>query len=303
MKICLKPNKFLFFIFFIINAAGYDYENNKNGMYPARVNFREKGIEMKRKNKFFSWLIEYIKKMPLKPNEYIRLANLIINAENKNYRIFQDKELNSLITEKYNEIKDKIIDYINLKEMKELFNKYKDRLLKVLDYKEELFYREIKKVLRLFNLPKNFPLSINIHLNLLDSYNRATNYFLEDKSIISISLNSDGRIAWGAFRHEYIHLLLKKIYKSDLANKNIKIPVNKNYEKDNQRVKFEENFIQAANLFFIDDRQKRQNNLNYFFDIGYTRIKEFYDFIEKQFVGNKVSLSEKVLQALIKSLE
>lgn len=303
MKIRIKPNKKLFTIFLLINAAGYNYETNTGGMHSIRKQFREKIFRIFSSNLLIKKFIRLIRDLPLPSNEYIRLANWIMLPQKNLLFLYNNQKKDQLICQKYSKIIPVFNQILKLKEIKKLFQEYCNELKFLSDYQAKKIVAEFQKVLRFFLLsPRTISLNIYIHINLLDSYNRGTNYYYSRWQYISCSLDINNKISWKTIRHEFMHLLLKKIFKDDLKNKSLSIPVNKNYVKDNLRVKFEENFILATNLFFITDQKKRNNNLRFYYDKGYKKIFKFYNFIEDNFSKSRRSLSSQLLNYLIQKL-
>jgi len=294
MNLSLTPNKHLFLMFLLINEAGYCYENNSKGEHETRKKFRKKTKESINKYPEIMKFVKIIKKTKMPTNEYVRLVNLVIPLKNKIdlSKFCEDKNISKKIKNQFNKIS-------KIKKIDDLFNEYKKDLKDIQNYKVDNFNKELNKVLNFFHLDKNIKLDINIHLNLLESYYRGTNYSTNSNQIISTSLDFDNKINWQTVRHEFMHLLLKKIFKNDLENKKIIISVNKNYSRDNLRVKFEENFILAANLFFLDEQKKRDCNLKYFYNCGYKKIYIFYSLIEDYFIKSKQKLSNKLLDEFL----
>lgn len=289
MLIELKPDKKLFTIFLMINAAGYDYENNPKGMHPLRMDFRDKAAALISENKIFSDAVAIIKKIPLSPDDYVRLANFImmpklVRASN------QTKKLLSQF--------DKMV---KLPVINKLFNQYCEALSNISDYSKNVFSLHLRPVLDFFHLKSSVKNNIRIHLNLLESYSRGTNYYTPEGSYISASLDLQDCISWPTVRHEFMHILLKKIIRlrSSIENK-LAIAVNRDCRDEISRVKFDENFILAANLFFIEDEDRRKNNLKYFYDNGFRDIHTFYKFIETNFVKSNKKLSNHIISELVK---
>ena len=285
MLIELKPDKKLFTIFLIINAAGYDYENNPKGMNSLRMDFRNRAANLVLKNKAFSNIVKAIKEMPLLCLEYVHIANFIMMPK-------LVRGLNQKLLKQFNEV-------IKLPIINQLFKQYCSALLSIPDYSDEYFSLHLHPVLDFFHLKPSAIDCIKIHLNLLESYSRGTNYYAPKENYISISLDLQNQISWSAVRHEFMHILLKKIIQleSSIENK-ITLAVSKDYKDDIPRVKFDENFILAANLFFIEDEDKRENNLKYFYDNGFRDIHTFYEFIETNFAKSNKKLSNRIISEL-----
>ncbi|MDP2638875.1 MAG: hypothetical protein Q8P06_01755 [Candidatus Azambacteria bacterium] len=287
MLIELKPDKKLFTIFLIINAADYDYENNPEGMHPIREDFRNKATVLISKNKVFSDIIATIKKMSMPSSDYVRLANFIMTpklAHGSNKKLLG--QFNRVI-------KSPIVN--------PLFNQYCTALLNIPDYSKKAFSSYLHPVLDFFHLKPLDIGRIKIHLNLLESYSRGTNYYASGGGYISTSLDLQSRISWPTVRHEFMHILLKKIIRLEKSIENkLLLSAGKDYRDDIPRVKFDENFILAANLFFIGDENKRKNNLKYFYDKGFRDIHTFYEFIETNFAKSNKKLSSKMISELVK---
>ncbi len=299
MLIELKPNRKLFAIFLIINAAGYNYENNPKGMHPLRIDFRNKAANLILKNKIFSDVVATIKKIPLSPDDYVRLANFTMMSklarnlnQNKADRLMS-VHLKKLLRQFNKVLKSPIIT--------QLFNQYCRALLNIPDYSRGAFSSHLHPVLDFFHLESSVIRRIKIHLNLLESYSRGTNYYMSEGGYISVSLDLQNRISWPTVRHEFMHILLKKIIRlgGSIEDKLI-IATDKNYQDDLPRVKFDENFVLAANLFFIGDENKRKNNLKYFYDNGFRNIYTFYEFIETNFAKSNKKLSNRIISELAK---
>ena len=271
MKTKLEPNKKLFTIFLLINAAGYNYENNPGGMHPLRKHFRKVFRDSLGADPVAKRLVKPIRSMPLVSDEYIRLANLVMLPQE--YKdIYKDRTKSRLINQIWNK---ELLNFNKILEstaLEKLFSDYCDALETIPTYETEYYYQQFKKVLDFFHLSENIPLNINVHLNLLDSYSRGTNYFTPKDKYISCSLDYNNEISWKTVRHEFMHIILKQVFKDDLSNRQVDIPVNKNYANESLRVKFDENFVLAANSFFLKTQTERVNNLKYINDHGYKKI-------------------------------
>lgn len=285
MLIELKPDKKLFTIFLTINAAGYDYENNPKGMHSLRKDFRNKITGLISKNKVFSDIISIIKRIHLPSDDYMRLANFIMMPK---LAPGSDQKL----LKQFNKV-------IKLPIINQLFNQYCRALSNIPDYSRDAFFSNLRPVLNFFHLKSSVIRRVKIHLNLLESYSRGTNYYTPEGSYISTSLDLQDCISWPTVRHEFMHILLKKIVRlrGSIESK-LTIAVNKDYQDDIPRVKFDENFILAANLFFISDENKRKNNLKYFYDNGFRDIYAFFEFIEVNFAKSNKKLSNQIISEL-----
>jgi hypothetical protein len=299
MLIELKPDRKLFTIFLIINAAGYDYENNPKGMHLLRTDFRNKTASLILKNKVFSDVVATIKKIPLPSDDYVRLANFIMMpklARNPN----QDKA-DRLISVHLKKLLKQFGKVMKSPILNQLFNQYCRALLNISDYSKSNFSSHLRSVLDFFHLKSSTIGRIKIHLNLLESYSRGTNYYMSEAGYISVSLDLQDCISWSAVRHEFIHTLLKKIIRfGDSIENKLVLAVSEDYQDDIPHIKFDENFVLAANLFFIGDENKRKNNLKYFYDKGFRDIYAFYKFIETNFVKSNKKLSNQIVLELAK---
>lgn len=297
MNTVYKPNIKLFIAFLIINSAGYKYENNPAGQHPLRSKMVAEFFNIIKQEPKQIRLLSQIKDLPCSSNEYIRLINLLFKTQD-NDPFFDSKNIKVI----------KNIFITNIKELEKstaIKNLYKQYCSDIKNYTDLRKYckKELERVIKFFNLKSSaINLIIQTHLNLLDSFQRGTNYNNGKTKIISFSLNFDNNINWQTVRHEFMHLLLKNKYHNDLTKSNIVLPVGKGYLQDSVRVKFEENFIYAANLFFIPEQKKRDSNLKYFFDSGYTRIYEFYNLIDDYFIKHKYALSSSTLNNFVKEL-
>ena len=188
----------------------------------------------------------------------------------------------------------------------DIFIDYCKLLTEVAGYDDDNLEIKAKEVFNFFNLKsQELPLNVKVHINLLDELNRGCNYFNNGVGVISSSLDQSGQIHWSSIRHELMHILLKGILLPKIDFKNIsdeKVPTSAEYGSDIVMTKFEENFILAANLFFIDSNVARENNLKYYYDTGFKRISEFYSLIENCFVKNHLTLDESAskFQTLLK---
>lgn len=287
MIIELKPDKKLFTIFLIINAAGYDYENNPKGMHSLRMDFRNKTPGLILKNKVFSDIVATVKKIPLPFDDYVRLANFIMTPK-------LARGSNQKLLRQFSKV-------MKLPVIDRLFDQYCRALLNIPDYSKGAFSSHLRSVLDFFHLKPSVIRRIKIHLNLLESYSRGTNYYAPKGGCISASLDFQNRISWPAVRHELMHILLKKMIRlGGPMESKLVLTVNKDYQIDTPRVKFDENFILAANLFFIDDENKRKSNLKYFYDKGFHDISAFYEFVETNFVKSNKKLSNQIISELAK---
>jgi len=301
MHIQLKPDKRIFVIFLLINAAGYNYENNPLGFHPIRKYFRQKIRNLSKKDTIIHEGIKIIKSFPLRSEEYIRLVNLVVLPD-EYLSLFDNIDKSKAIYKKWKKILPIFNNIVNKKEIDIFFKDYSKKIKGLPEYKINRFKKEFLSVIKFFNL-RILPLKIKTHLNLLDSYNRGTNYFTKNSQYICLSLNIKNKINWATLKHEFMHILLKYLFKNELRNLKISIPVNKNYAKDNLRTKFDENFILAANTFFLKDKNKQENNLKYYYDHGFRKINTFKFFIEENFVKNKKRLSSARLNELVKQLK
>lgn len=294
MEINLTPNKNLFLIFLLINAAGYDYENNPKGERETRKRFRKKAKQLVNQYSEIQEFIKIIQKTKIPNSEYVRLANLIMLSKNSTNL---PKDISSQIKHQFDEVS-------KLEVITNLFREYtKDVENTLNNLKANCFDEELNKTLNFFNLSEeNIKINLQIHLNLLESYCRGTNYFDDNNQIISTSLDFDEKISWQTVRHEFMHILLKSVFKNNLKDIDIEIPVDQDYSQDDLRVKFDENFILAANLFFIDEQEKRDCNLKYFYDRGYGKIHKFYSLIEEYFVKSKSKLSDEILNEFARKI-
>ena len=230
-----------------------------------------------------------------------RLGNLALISDKK-YSLVKNKQKNALILRKWREIRPLIKKVSKFDFFESLFKEYCLEINKLGDLKRGKIRNELSRVLRFFKLSNNIFKVADVNINLLDSYNRGTNYNIAKRPIISCSLTTDNKMNWATLRHEFMHLILKKIFKDKIGDKNKSLPVNTDYLRDNFRAKFDENFILAANLFFIKEETKRQNNLKFFYAKGFKRINLFYNAIEKDIIIHKKSLSPAVLQSIYKSI-
>lgn len=297
MKINIIPNKQLFAIFFLINAAGYDYEGNSQGMHPVRRLFREK--VMGYNSRGIEKIVGLIRQMPLPKDQLNRLANLMFVSDKK-YSLVENKRKNALILRKWNEVYPLIKKFIRSDIFDLLFKDYVKTVSGLKMLKSSEILNQIRKVLKFFNLSVNLFEKVDININLFDGYSRGTNYFNAKKPIISCSPNLKNKLSLGTIRHEFMHLILKKIFREKFLGNKKRLPVNKNYYRDSFRVKFDENFILAANLFFVREEVKRQNNLKFFHDKGFKKIYLFYDVIKEDIYIRKTSLSPAVLKNMYK---
>ncbi|MCX6812983.1 MAG: hypothetical protein NTV77_00605 [Candidatus Azambacteria bacterium] len=299
MLVELKPNRKLFTIFLIINAAGYDYENNPNGVHPLRIDFRNKTANLILKNEIFSDIVATIKKIPLPSDDYVCLANFIMMpklARNSN----KDKT-DKLVSVHLKKLLEQFNKIIKSPIINQLFNKYCRTLSNIPNYSKSNFSSHLCPVLDFFHLRPSIIRRIKIHLNLLESCSRGTNYYMSESGYISVSLDLQNHISWPTVRHEFMHILLKKIIRLEGSIENkLAIAVDKNYQDASPRVKFDENFVLAANLFFIGDENKRKNNLKYFYDKGFYNIYTFYKFIETNFAKSNKKLSNRIISELVK---
>lgn len=269
MKIRIKPNKKIFIGYLAINAAGYNYENNPQGMHEVRSFFKKKSRDVK--NNQFNQLVQIIKGINLKTDGYPRIVNLL--------SIFKSDESPTLKTEII-----ELIEYLSKdEEMNLLFEEYCQKIgeQNILDYDEKTIENELSKVLKLFSLPRNFFQEIFCHLNLLESYQRGTNYFIDNHYTISSSLCFDGTLNRRTIRHEFMHLIFKKITGSE-----------SDYSEE-----FEESFVTVANLFFVEEN-KRSNNIKFYFDNGYFKPQEVYNLINKNFIRNKKVLTKDLINEI-----
>jgi hypothetical protein len=295
----LVINKRIFAIFFIINAAGYNYENNPAGSHFVRIKFQQIAGELLLKDSNFKKVVDQIKSLPFATNEYIRLANFFVFRDVNLFPSNSDG-VDKIIEEKFDVIKKNLEEFYNSRIIEDLFKEYCDDIKEYSIVSETEIKDEIKNVFNFFGLSENvLNLKIGLHINFLDSYCRGTNYYQLSKQIISCSLNTKNEFNFSTFRHELMHIILKHCYNNDFSQYSKKIPVNKNYSQDSQRTKFEENFILAANLFFVPDEQKRKSNLKYFKDIGYSKIEKIYSIIEEYFVKQGLSLNSQTLDIVV----
>ena len=148
MLVELKPNRKLFTIFLIINVAGYDYENNPNGMHPLRIDFRNKTANLILKNEIFSDIVATIKKIPLSSDDYVCLANFIMMpklARNSN----KDKT-DKLVSVHLKKLLEQFNKIIKSPIINQLFNKYCRTLSNIPNYSKSNFSSHLCPMLDFF---------------------------------------------------------------------------------------------------------------------------------------------------------
>lgn len=275
MRIIIRSNKRIFFAYLLINAAGYNVENNPEGMHPVRIKFRE--ASKKFEGLGFKKIVKDITELNEQIQSYARIATALI--------IGDTSIINTNILVSFNK-------FLEENQITELFDDYSKECGSLISITSA--GAEIDRVLNLFGRPTlNFD-ELFIHPNLLESYSRGTNYF-KDK-IISASLDFSDKLSSRTLRHEFIHLVLKDLLGEEKFE-DLEIPVSEDYHADPPRVRFDENFVLAANLF-LEDEKLSQGTLKYLVDTGFVKLPQFYEFIQVNFISQHKTLNTDILKKL-----
>ena len=301
MNIDLKPDKKLFLAFLFINAAGYNKENNPKGMHPLRIHLSQQFSDLTKTNEQIKQTLGSLKEIRLPQNQMVRLVNLIIQPDIVTKDLSLTNSIDSRISRFLKSSAQKIDSVVSSDDLTHLFDQYNHELSKLKDYNQSQTDQTIQDVLSLFNIQKAPKITIKVHINLLESFSRGTNYYHTDPKIISASLDFNERISWQTIRHEFAHILLKEIFKDDLSKTEIKVPVSKDYQQDDLRAQFDENFVIATTLHFLDPKSK-SDNLRFYEDHGFPKIRKFDEFIQDTFIKEKQELSSKTITKLIKTI-
>jgi hypothetical protein len=230
------------------------------------------------------------------PEQISEIHNMILETEieeGDEVRLVNDF-INSDFEYINQETKDDYLKILSDSRLNQLFSDYEVESTKILGNTD--LVAEIEKINRLFQIDSNN--EITIHINLLDTCCRGTNYY--EIRTISISPNDEGEISLRALRHEYTHIVLKDLL-LDFDFPEISIQVDSDYEIDSARIRFDENFVIATNLFF-DDEKTARGTLKYLAERGFAKLPTFYDFIAKNFVEQKQQISRELIQKLIEEL-
>ncbi len=159
-----------------------------------------------------------------------------------------------------------------------------------MDKKCILIEQELMAKLGAKKLPKH-DLVICSNVNERFAFNKK----VSNKYIITIS-ETDGRLNFSGFKHEIIHLTLKRF--SFVALK-VGLPVPNKYSRDNKRVKFEEYLVSCLEIR-LGEHSNIEKNLDNYEKKGFTKIKQFYKIFLKIFKLGQ--LSQTAINKLIKEI-
>ncbi len=288
MTIILKSNKQLFAMHLLIALL----EKRVNIFNNRKL---EKLFNSLLVDKNFKKLISKLRANNLNSNSCRRFINLLLLPPNSQ---FIDEELLT----PYQNLKPILNSYMNSDPIEKFFQLYCEYLTKFIKYKNRLFQSEAQRLLRFFRLPSSWFGIIYVHINALDSLGVGNNYFRKHSSIISVPTLSGGTISLSGFRHELMHIILKKLWVNNLTATHFHLQVPSNYQTDSLRVQFDEYFIVTANIFFLPaDRQSKQ--LEYLAKHGFSDINIFYNFLRLNFLTRSKKLEVKLLKELLDLLE
>lgn len=290
MNLRLKQNKTLFLLQLIITFLENDCSFS---VLKKETQFSKKILNELTDNDKFLDIINLLLKLKIDNISYIRIVNYFFNTGDINQDLIKKSEF-KLLNQKINKI-------LQNELLSQIFQKHLEFLKLLEHYNLQYFKEEVDKLNKFFGFNKPLEISVDIHLNTIEVRGRATNYYMNKEAIVSIPLINN-KINFSSFRHEMMHLYFKKLFKGyRVDNLNLSLP--KSYANDDLRVLFEELFITAANLFFIKDVSKRNNNLRFLYDQGYFSIYLFFNFIDNTINKNGEVLNKELLIRLSDSLK
>ncbi len=255
LKINFTSRYKFFFIFLVINLLGYKQENNPAGMHPIRIKAKKLQVT---NFLLLNKVKKLLKKIFKNTSEYPGIANLFLTP---GIKIFEDEGQNKKVKNLFkNQLKPLLAQLNQDKQIKSFYREtYLPAINKLTSDKNNRKLQNLAKdTLKFLRLkPKDINLDIEVFINLLDSYSRGTNYFKKGKKYIFSSLTFKNKISWDTIRHEFLHLILKELNKKRYDDKSIKLPVNKDYAKDDFRTKLDEYLVRAINIIIITGKDKK----------------------------------------------
>lgn len=284
--------------FLLLLAAGYEEKTED------RFAFDEETIaeffDLLRKEKVLSDFILSLQQLPIEPNAYIRLAHYVLGSP-ESVGPFSDAKQNEAAQQWWSgDAKNALQTIIKNESVQNILNNHQQRLSAILDYTNECLLKELQQVVDFFHLSLADTPAFCLHVNGFERLGRATNYAGEQKLVVAPIVV--GAIAWRSVRHEFFHLILKKIFPHQKDYQYGVTPVPEEYKNDSARVRFEENCVAALSLFFLPE-PSRQNNHHYLRDRGFSRIDELVEFFTSHCQNTDEPLSAELLQQLCRQLQ
>lgn len=285
--------------FLLLLSAGY--EKNTEG----RLAFDEESItrflELVQQEQLLSNFVRSIQQLSLVPTEYIRLAHYVLRSPESSPGPFSDAKQNEVVRQWWNGGAENALQTIIKNEsVHNILNNHHKRLNTIPDYTNECLLKELQPVADFLHLSSTDTPTVYLQVNGFERFGRATNYAGQRQWIVAPVMT--GTIAWRSVRHEFLHLILKKIFPHHHDYQYGITPVSEEYKNDSARVQFEENCVAALSLFFLSD-QSRPSNHRYFRDRGFSRIDELVAFFITHCHHAGEPLSAALLQQLCQQLQ
>ena len=294
MELKLTDNYNLFVIYLILNLSGYDDENRKEGMHPARKRMREYFRRYKKDN---IKIIEPIRRL-LKKIHYNSIAYTgLLKREHPKVRKFKGFNKTLLLIKKFEKsagLKEFYANYY-LPNLDNIINNKKFR------HKLAKYERDISDFVE---IKTNWKISVVV--NFLDAYWRGNNYrLLKNYSIITTGPdNRKEVINWVNVVHETLHCILRVYFKKAekiFSAKLIKIikqrTLDKDYKNNTAMHQLEEAFVRAFTPLIMG------KNLQQWTIQKFPLTELIYKELKDNLVKGKVKFNLKILKRILEKIE
>lgn len=104
----------------------------------------------------------------------------------------------------------------------------------------------------------------------------AFNQKVDNKYLITISAENDKKPNYSGFKHELIHLALKKLSYDCLE---VNLPVPQKYENEDKETRFME-YLTIVFEIKMGNPKKIKENLDNYEKYGFSKIKKFYNIVK-----------------------
>jgi hypothetical protein len=303
MKLKFSDNYNLFVIYLLLNLSGYDDENNKRGMHPARKMVRRKFQKYNRKNKkFLSKMRGLIKRV-----YYSRLTQVFVLVREKYKK--NKKDMYREFLEDVKEVK-RMMPLIEKFEkeykLKEFFRKKYSPYIEKIINKSETTKTLSKYKSRITGFIKSRDCEILIIPNFMESYWRGHSHFANNrKALLNIGPgNKNDNINWHNIVHESLHFLLRKYFKKVAKKFSPKLKkiirektLDKDYKDNPPMSQIEETFIRAFTPVITGEKL-------WDYTIQKFPLTELiYKELKEKLVKGKVKFNQKILGEILKKIE